>query len=130
MVKTVVTIALLVALDFIGSRFAERVSKPIAPSAIIHEIDWSRSGIQSCSIGRVFLVYRHQTCYDIIAWGDNEEDWSASLFYQKPRPILHYSRIFMSTSYYFGELIYGERLISHPYIKDTKNDRRHLSQTI
>ncbi len=116
-VKSIIIIVLLFALDFIGSKFAERVSKPNVPSAIMHEIDWNQSGVQNCSIGRVFLIYRHQTCYDVIAWGDNEEDWSASLFYHKPRPILHHSRIFLSTSYYFGELIYGERLVSFPYIK-------------
>ena len=117
MVKTVIILVLLVGLDFIGPKLAERVSKPNAPYAIMHEIDWNQSGVQNCSIGRVFLIYRYQTCYDVIAWGDNEEDWSVSLFYHKPRPILHYSRTFMSTSYYFRELIYGERLIIFPYIK-------------
>lgn len=120
MVKAVVILVLLAVLDFIGSELAERVSKPDVSFSIMHEIDWNQSGVQSCSIGRALLIYRYQTCYDVIAWGGDEKEWSASLFYHKPRPILHYSRIFISTSYYFRELIYGERLISYPYIEDNE----------
>ena len=120
LLKAALIIVLLVLLDFIGSNIAVRISQPNAPLEITNEIDWSQSGVQNCYIGRALLFYRYQTCYDVSAWGDNEKEWSASLFYSKPRPIFHYSRIFMSTSYYFDELIYGERLISFPYIKDNE----------
>ena len=110
MFKVVPILLLLVLCDFIGIRIAEHIARPKIPSELTLKVDWAQSGAQGCEIKRALIVYRYQICYNVIAWGGDEKEWRASLFYHKPRSLLHYSRIFVSTSYYFREFAYGENI--------------------
>lgn len=115
MIKPLIVILSLLVLDFSGSKIAEQIAEANLPTKIEENINWKTSGVQSCTRKRALILYSYQVCYDVIAWGENREDWSASAYYHKPRSLFHYSRLFMSTDYYFHELAYGEILTTKKY---------------
>ena len=107
--KSLFFIGLVLAADFLGVRAADSIAQKSTKPFDKIELDWySRSA--DCYVGRVFLLYRYQYCYYVLNDIGEKSEWKAILFYHKPRAIFNYTRVFMSTSYYFNELPYGERV--------------------
>ncbi len=74
-----------------------------------NNLDWSKSTTQQCTQARVFFIYTYQTCFKLRAF-DKIEESAAYYVYSKPRPKLAFSRIIMSTRYYFLEVALGQTL--------------------
>ncbi len=111
MIRVIALVVILVACDFIGIRVAKEIATAKTPATVVERhVDWSKSGRQNCEVRRALVFYRYQICYDVVAWSEDKGSWSASLFFHSPRQVFHWSRLFMSTSYYFTELAYGENL--------------------
>lgn len=102
-------IFIVLILDFLGTRAANHIAKKSTKPFEEIALDWGKTGAD-CYVGRALLVYRYQYCYDVLNWSAEKSEWKASLYYHNPRAIFSFTRVFMSTSYYFNELPYGDRV--------------------